>query len=253
MRQAREKHGERGFIIVAVLWILIALAGLTSAYALYVGNSAVATRFGGDRLQANALISAGLELTALRLLGRSTDDPRSFGEFQFQMAGAGVVAQFRSEGARIALHAASNDLLVGLFTTLGAKADDAASYADRIIGWRKKPEGPQNKEGDLYKDAGLKYQPRPAPFQNVAELRVVLGIPPQMVDSAMPFVTVFNGSPEIDVIAAPSEVIQALPHIDPDMVKAILDKRLTEDPKSILSLLGKPRTASRLSRARRRE
>lgn len=255
MRRAQERRGERGFIIVAVLWILIALAALTSAFAVYAGNSAVAARLGGDRLQADALTSAGLELAALRLLAESADNPRSSGEFQFQMGGATVVTRFRSEGGRVDLNAAPKELLAGLFTTLGAKPDDAGAYADRIIGWRKKPEGPQNKEADLYKDAGLKYLPRQSPFQNIAELRFVLGIPPDMVAAATPFVTLFNGSPQIDVLTAPPEVLESLPHIQPDTAKAILDRRGTDDPKAILSLLGpaadsvsiEPRKAARVN------
>jgi general secretion pathway protein K len=254
----RREFGERGFIIVAVLWILMALAALASAFSLYASNSAVAARLSSDRLQADALISAGLELTALRLFDRSEDDPRSLGEFQFQMGGADVALRFRSEGARIDLNAAPKELLAGLFTTLGAKSDDAALYADRVIGWRKKNEGTaQNKELDAYKDAGLKYGPRQSPFQNIAELRFVLGIPPDLVEKAMPFVTIFNGLPQIDAIAAPPEVIAALPHIDPDIVKAVLDRRGREDPKSILSLLGRakdnvsfePRKATRVNLA----
>jgi general secretion pathway protein K len=257
-RQAREPRGERGFIIVAVLWILFALAALASAYAVYAGNSAVAARVSSDRLQADALITAGLELTALRLLGRSADDPRSVGEFQFQMGGAAVALRFRSEGARIDLNTAPKELLAGLFTTLGAKADDAAYYADRIVGWREKSKGTaKNKELGAYEDAGLKYGPRQAPFENVAELRFVLGVPPRLVERAMPFVTIFNGLPQIDAIAAAPEVLEALPHMQPDIVNAVLAARIAQDGKTVLSLLGpakdsvslEPRKATRVDLA----
>ena len=258
MRCARGERGERGFVIVAVLWILMALAALASAYALYTSNSAVAARVSSDRLQADALITAGLELTALRLLGRSAEDPRSVGEFQFQMGGADVALRFRTEGARIDLNEAPKELLAGLFKTLGAKADEAAYYADRIIGWRQKNKGTaQNKELGLYQDAGLKYGPRQAPFENVAELRFVFGIPPALVESAMPFVTIFNGLPQIDAIAAAPQVIASLPHIQPDIVNAIVAAGMAQDGKTILSLIGpakdsvslEPRKATRVNLA----
>jgi general secretion pathway protein K len=254
--QAGAECRESGFIIVTVLWILMALATLASAYALYAGNGAVAARVSTERVQADALISAGLELTALRLLGKSAGEPRRFGEFQFQMGGADVFARFRSEGARIDLNVAPKELLAGLFGVLGAKPDDAAYYANRIIGWRTKGEGPaQKKEVDAYKDAGLKYQPRQSPFENVAELRFVLGIPPALVERAMPFVTLFNGSPQIDVMTAPREVIAALPHIPPDAVQAVIARRDGLDTKSILPMLGaaqgsvtlEPRKATRVN------
>jgi general secretion pathway protein K len=243
-RRSGGAGGEAGFIIVAVLWILAVLATLASAYALYAGNGAVAARISSDRLQADSLIAAGLELTALQLADRSEENPRRFGEFQFRMGGADVVAHFRAEGARIDLNAAQKDLLAGLFAALGAKAADANSYADRIIAWRTEGVGPgQQKEIGAYKDAGLKYGPRGTPFENVAELRFVLGIPPELVERAMPFVTLFNGSPQVDPIAAPPEIIAALPHIDPHVVQAVLARRDGPDPKAILPLLG-PASAS---------
>jgi general secretion pathway protein K len=73
----------------------------------------------------------------------------------------------------------------------------------------------------------------------------------------MPFVTIYNGLPQIDAIAAPPEVIQSLPHIVPDIAKAVIDGRGAADPKSILSLLGpakdsvsfEPRKATRVNLA----
>lgn len=45
-----QDRGEQGFIIVAVLWILAALATFASVYGLYVSNTAVGSRVGEERL-----------------------------------------------------------------------------------------------------------------------------------------------------------------------------------------------------------
>jgi general secretion pathway protein K len=146
---------------------------------------------------------------------------------------------FRSEGARIDLNFAPKALLSGLCGVLGAKPGDADSYADRIIAWRTKPPpGNQNPEADAYKDAGLNYGPRQAPFQNAAELRLVRGLPPALVDNALPFVTVFNGRAEIDVNEAAREVLAALPNINSNVVDEILQQRDPQNPQKVLSLLG---------------
>src|SRR5205814_2073315 len=47
-----------GFIVVAVLWILAALATLASVYAVYVSNTAFSSRVNDDRIQAQGLVSA---------------------------------------------------------------------------------------------------------------------------------------------------------------------------------------------------
>jgi len=56
-----------GFILVAVLWILAALAALASVYAVYIANTAISARAYDHRLQTEALLPPGLELTAYRL------------------------------------------------------------------------------------------------------------------------------------------------------------------------------------------
>ena len=194
--------------------------------------------------QAEASILAGLELTAFRLSGVAEKERPTSGAFAFQIGRSNVAVAFRSEGARIDLNAAPKELLAGLFAALGAKQDNAVEYANRVIGWRKKNEVPgQNKEADAYKDAGLRYPPRQAPFQNVAELRFVLGLPAPLVESTTPFITIFNGRAEIDVIEAAPTVVMALPHMSPDIVAAVLERRHKQDPKTILALLGPARSS----------
>jgi general secretion pathway protein K len=228
-----------GFIIVAVLWILAALAALVSVYAVYVANTAMAVRVYDSRLETDALIAAGLELTAYRLIGFDDVSRPTSGAFDFQLGRSHVGVTFRSEGARIDLNLAPKALLSGLCIVLGAKPEDADFYADRIVAWRTKPgPGNQNPEAEAYKSAGLNYGPRQAPFQNTAELRLVRGLPAPLVDNALPFVTIFNGRAEIDVNEAAPEVVAALPQVNPTMVEAILKRRDPQNPQAVLSLLG---------------
>ena len=110
------------------------------------------------------------------------------------MAQSTINVAFVSESARVDLNAAPKNMLEGLFAAVGVNPAQAASFADRIIGWRKKanPAG-QNGEIEAYKQAGLDYPPRQAPFQNALELPLVLGLPPYIVERILPLVTVYNG------------------------------------------------------------
>jgi general secretion pathway protein K len=225
-----------GFIIVAVLWILGLLAALVSIYAIYVSNAAMSLSVNDDRVQADALVSAALELTAYRVTADEKSRPTA-GNFAFRMGHSNVVVEFRSESARIDLNAASKPLLVGLFTALGASERDAEYYADRIVGWRSKDAG-DGQEADAYRTAGLGYSPRQAPFASTDELWLVLGIPPAMVQRVLPFVTVFSGQPSIDVMDAAPEVVAALPGMSPDRLDAVLSQRRAGNAQSLLGLLG---------------
>src|SRR5215470_8435001 len=171
-----------GFVLVAVLWILSALAALAAIYAIYVANTAMAVAGDDDAVEAEALMSASVELTAYQLLQAGADKRPTRGSFDFRLGRAHVAVEFCSEAARIDLNEAPKELLAGLFIALGAQPDAARQYAARIIGWRTRPKsGAQDAEASLYRAAGLAYLPRGAPFDHVGELWLVLGLPPELV------------------------------------------------------------------------
>ena len=206
---------QRGFVIVAVLWILIALSSLAMIFSMYLSASAHAVAVGDTALKAEALVSAGVELTAYQLTLAEDDKRPLRGAFHFRMNDADVAVTFTSEAARIDLNLAPKELLAGLFAALGARKDAAMEDADRIVGWRTRPQpGAVNDEAALYAAAGLVYPPRQALFTHANELTLVVGLPPALVERALPYVTVFNGSSNVDPKIAAPEVLAALPKKD---------------------------------------
>jgi len=242
MANQQPQHSYRrrdGFIVVAALWILSALAALASIYSIYVVHAATSVAANDDSLRAESLLSASLELTAYQVTAMPLKDRPSRGRFTFRMNGANAAVEFCSEAARVDLNKASKALLAGLFGALGAHPNDAEQYADRVVGWRATPPSDsQDKEESLYQAAGLNYGPRGAPFAHVGELARVLGLPPAMVERAMPFVTVFSGRSEVNVRDAAPEVIAALPGMTPEGVNAVLNDRQSLTDKSSLAQLG---------------
>jgi general secretion pathway protein K len=208
--RAHMPSSQRGFVIVAVLWILIALSSLAMIFSAYLSVSAHALAVSDTALPTEALVSASLELTAYRLMLADEKKP-SYGSFHFRMDDANVNVAFLSEAARIDLNFAPKEVLAGLFAGLGASKSAAMDDADRIVGWRTRPvPGSANDEGAFYAAAGLGYAPRQSLFMHVNELALVAGLPPALVERALPFVTVFNGNPDVDRTIAAPEVVAAL-------------------------------------------
>jgi general secretion pathway protein K len=239
----RRRTAHDGFIVVAVLWILGALATLASIYAVYVANTVTALAVNDDRIQSEAVVSAGLELAAYQLTAVNQDIRPTHGEFSFRLGHANALVNFRSESAQIDLNEAPKEFLVGLFATLGAGIEDAKGYADRIIAWRQgaSSENPdEDQEASAYRSAGLNYLPRGAPFPHVGELWLVLGLPRALVERAIPLLTVYSGRAEINPLEAPPEVIAAMPGMTPDRLYAVLRQRAAapQDAEILLSLLG---------------
>jgi general secretion pathway protein K len=221
---ATQRTTSDGFIVVAVLWILSALATLVSIYSVYVIDTAVAVGVHDDRLRAEALVSAAVELTAHQLTANAVARPMR-GRFSFRMGQASVAVEFRSETARIDLNAAPKDLLAGLFATLGARRGEAEHYASRVIGWRTPPAKDQDPEAQAYRTARLRYAPRGARFPHVSELSLVLDLPTALVERALPFVTVYSGRPQVNALDAAPEVIAALPGMTRERLNAVLAQR----------------------------
>ncbi len=151
-----QHSSERGFIIVAVLWILVALSALATIFSVYLSNSAQALAVTDTGLQTEALVSASLELTTYQLLLAGDKARPALGSFHFRLDNAEVLVNFTSEAARIDLNFASKEMLANLFAVLGADEKIATEAADRIVGWRTQPKAnAANEEEALYGAAGL--------------------------------------------------------------------------------------------------
>jgi general secretion pathway protein K len=231
----------RGFIVIAVLWILAALSALVLIYLTYVTNTAVVVAGSTDRIRTEALVQAGVELAVFQLTGRTEAARPTSGTFNARVGQGRVFVTFRSEAARVDLNTAPKGLLAGLMKGLGADPVDAAIYADRILAWRTPTErGSEDPENSFYRTSGSAYLPRHAPFPAAEELWLVRGIPPGIVERMLPFVTVFSNVAQVNLLDAAPQVLAALPNITPESLQSVLSQRgdPSLDPRSLIGIAG---------------
>jgi general secretion pathway protein K len=256
-----------GFILVAALWIIAGLATLAVIFSIYLANTAVSLSMNDETIQSEALVLASLELTAYQVSVPKAGGPQqtgsparadpnvsqpqnrnapppTHGDFSFRLAHAVVAVSFTSEAARIDLNSASPQLMANFFAALGTQRQQAEEYAQRIAGWITKPKEtaslaaePDNEDA-LYRAAGRTYSPRGAPFAHIDELSLVLDLPPELIERAKPFLTIYSGKPQIDVLDAAPEVLAAIPGLTPDLLNALAQARRTgADPQSVAQML----------------
>ncbi len=242
---ARKNRSERGFIIVAVLWIMAAISALVLVYSAYVSTTAVTVGDGTARIQDQALLTGAIELACYRLLSGDASAQRS-GRFSGRIGAARLSVSYVSEAARIDLNQAPKDTIKGLLRGFGEADGNADEYASRIVAWRSPAPaatGPNaNTEDLLYASAGLDYVPRHAAFAHIDELRLVRGIPKHIVGRMLPFVTVYSGRPAINIVEAEPAVIAALPRMTPQRLEAILSAREGQGtPRDLLALAAESR------------
>jgi general secretion pathway protein K len=238
---------DAGFVLVAVLWIMLALATLASIYSVYTLRTASASHVIDERIQAEASIRAGVETAAYQQLAAPEKARPSRGRFTLRVGRTNVDVRYRSEAARIDLNAAPADLLTGLFTAVGVDPSHAATFTDRVVGWRTKPDANgDSKESKLYAQWRIAYPPRQAPFEDALELALLPGLPQSIVERVLPFVTVFSGNAEVDISSADPTVLSALPGMTPAILSAVLSAREKNpnDSKALLGLLGPVKDAA---------
>ena len=94
-REERDGSSE-GFIVVAALWLLAALATLAAVVSIYLAQSAKDLMVLDTPLQSDMLISAGLELAAYQLSAPVVGDRSTHGRFNFSLAQTNVTVEYLS-------------------------------------------------------------------------------------------------------------------------------------------------------------
>ena len=249
-RQTSTTCRSDGFILIAVLWILGVLSAFASIYAVFVLNTAAGLSIYDGRLRAQELAAAAIELVAQRTLADAKHP--SVGRFDLRLGGATAAVDFSSEAGRIDLNAAPKEVLAGLFVALGAPREQAEFYAERVVAWRSAPSKGDDPEADAYRHANLGFGPRGAPFPHALELSLVRALPADLVERALPFVTVYSGRAQVNVEAAAPEVLAALPQMTPVRLQAVLAQRQLPnyDRQALLALLGPARSHASLEAGR---
>src|SRR5689334_19493033 len=107
-------RAEHGFVLVAVLWLLAALALLVTIFTVHLSASARTVSLNDGALKREALVSAAVELAAYRL--QLIDDKKRppKGAFHVRLSGTDIAVSFITEAARIDLNTAPKEMLNGL-------------------------------------------------------------------------------------------------------------------------------------------
>jgi general secretion pathway protein K len=163
-----------------------------------------------------------------------------------------IRVRVQDEAGKIDINAAPDEMLEGLFRTVGVDAASASRLVDAIADW-KDPDDLRRLSGAEaadYRAAGLPYVPRNGPFLAVDELRLVLGMTPALFERIGPFVTVYSRSGRINPVTAPAEVIRSLPGIgidQADLYVAVRSALEVPQPNLLPALIGAERYVTRLT------
>jgi general secretion pathway protein K len=206
------KDPRSGMVLVAVLWSISLLSALAMAASVTFRGFAGVMSVERDRLQADALLTAGLE-TAAGIIDGLRDTPLAQIETSVTLGTGAVRLRLNDEGGRIDIGRAPLDLIASMLRSVGAPQAVADDLARRIVE-RRKSGRPANTTTAA---------PAP-PFSDLAQLATIPGMSPDWIAALAPLATVFGGD-TVNPLTAPPGVIAALPGLDADRVDAFLKAR----------------------------
>jgi general secretion pathway protein K len=215
--------------LVSVIWG-VALLAIIAVSILWTGNtSAHLARNDFASARIDALAEAAVSRAALAILATRPEARwRVDGApYDFSFDGAAVRLAIQDELGRIDLNRADGPVIAALLRSAGLDGEAAANLTDKILDWRdasplKRLNGAKERD---YREAGQNYRPRNGPFQSLDELKLVMGMTPELFGRIAPALTIWSGRPFVDPNVAPREVLRALPGMDDNKVAALLAAR----------------------------
>ncbi len=222
---------QRGIALILVLWLMVLLTVIASAFAYSMHTEALAARNAVSLAQARSLADGAIMRMAFELMRPRTTNETWQADgvpHYWDEGGAHLAVNAIDESGKIDLNSASDALLKGLFQTAGGLDADAAQRVVDVIDDWKDPDDlrrPNGAEAADYQSAGLTYKPANALFESVAELQRVLGMTPTLYAAVADHLTVFSKSPGVNPAFASRTVLLAIPGATVEAVDAYLAQR----------------------------
>ena len=226
---AKAGRGARGIALVVVLWMLTLLAVIAASFTTTTRTETRLARNLVENAKAEALADAAVHRAIVGLLDGDPDARWAADGtlYEFAMADGTAWITIQDETGKIDLNAGSRNLIVALLDAADVPLAEADSLSDAIIDYRDTDDQrrPNGAEDDDYRDAGLPWGAKDAPFEAVEELQQVLGMTPLLYQAVAPALTVHTGQEGIDTGVAPRAALLAIPGTDAEAVESYLSAR----------------------------
>jgi general secretion pathway protein K len=219
VRSPRRIRSRRGVVLVAVLWTIALLSALAMAASTSLRGFSGLLAVDRDRVQAEALIAAGVEVGA-DLLMKYRGRPLLPVETRFSLRSGGGRVRMSDELGRIDINKAPVETLASLLAGLGAPDAQAAAHA--IARWRQPVEAAGPKPAQKPESSEKRHFEQI--FTNVDQLAQIPGIPTEYARLVAPFVTVF-GEEAVNAATASVETLRLLPQMTEARIQRLLTAR----------------------------
>jgi type II secretory pathway component PulK len=244
----RVANDRRGFALLAVLWMMVALGVLAVEFHAAARADRHAASNARDAARARWAARAGMEraLAQLEVVLREsygeafTTDNSEVLQMPLRLSENRVEGEVRivDARARLNLNLAAEAELSRLMIAVGIPASRAAVLADGILDWRDADAVPRLRgaEADRYRALRPPTRPKDGHFESVQELQQVWGITLDEFRRLARYLSV-EGDGRINVNNASLPVLLTLPGVDTHVGRHIVERRRTVPYSNVYELL----------------
>jgi general secretion pathway protein K len=204
----------RGFALIVVLWVLVLIAAIGTYILANARTETVIARNVVAGAEAEALADSGVALAVFNLLDPVESQRWSVNGEPHALAvtGGSLSIRLEDEALKINPSFATEAQLAGLFEAIGVDRSLARRLGASIADWvdRDDVPRPDGAERGEYLAAGLPYIPANAALQSLDELAWVMGMTPDILAAARPYLTVYTELAAPDPAVAPPVIRRAL-------------------------------------------
>ena len=221
-------RGRRGVALVVVLWGLVLISIIAGGFAIGTRTDATMAFNVAESAKARALAEAGVQRGILELLRGQDAGWKADGTTNTVISPGGEIEiSLQDELGRIDLNTAPQELMQALFASTDMDDDAAGALADAVADYRDEDDLVRlnGAEARDYRAAGLRHEPKNAPFEAIEELRLVLGMSEAIYREVRGMVTVHSRRPWVNLDTAPADVLLALPGLDEATRDRFLENR----------------------------
>ena len=207
----------RGAVLMTVLWSISLLAALAMAASVTFRGFAGVMSVDRNRVERDALITAGLEVAASIILDLGQTTPLRDLERTVALSTGAVNVRLSDEGGRIDIAKAPAEVLAAMLRSAGAPPATADSVAKAIIEQR----GNAPRSGPAARRPPVLATTHEQALSNIGQ---IAGMRAQWLAAIAPLTTIY-GSETVNPLTASRGVIAALPGVDANRLDAFLAER----------------------------
>jgi len=248
------RRGDKGVILIALLWILTALSVIALSFSREGFVEVSAARNARDLSDAYYIARAGLNTAIYQLLERrytprvqqleleQPPDPLDLGRVTAAFGDGTYEVEIQDEAGKINLNFVSEEQLRALLQVIGIQPPDSDIILDSIMDWRDVDNAhrPNGAEDDYYQSLPVPYKAKNNRMETVEELLLVRGVTPayyyghpeRAPDGSVIYkyglarcFTVYSTSNRINVNDAPLSVLMSVPGMPPEAARMIYERR----------------------------